>query len=92
MGIQGAEASIFTHQNHSAASKPSSSAGSSPKIVKDSEDKGVDDEITQTKYNIGIGKVHLLLWLKERSKGFLVHTACVMMLDEVSFPVPLVDD
>ncbi|XP_026416650.1 heat shock 70 kDa protein-like [Papaver somniferum] len=40
MGIQGAEASIYTHQNYSAASKPSSSAGSSPKIVKDSEDKG----------------------------------------------------
>ncbi|RZC76149.1 hypothetical protein C5167_002042 [Papaver somniferum] len=55
MGIQGAEASIYTHQNHSAASKPSTT-GSSPKIIKDSEDKGVDDEIIQTKRNIGIGK------------------------------------
>ncbi|KAI3860448.1 hypothetical protein MKX03_010886 [Papaver bracteatum] len=53
---QGAEASIFSHQNHSAASKPSSSAGSSPKVVKDSEDKDVDDEINQMKRNIGIGK------------------------------------
>ncbi|KAI3881716.1 hypothetical protein MKW92_031984 [Papaver armeniacum] len=51
MGIQGAEASIFSHQNHSA-----SSAGSSPKVVKDSEDKDVEDEINQTKRNIGIGK------------------------------------
>ncbi|KAI3882678.1 hypothetical protein MKX03_031538 [Papaver bracteatum] len=57
MGIQGAEASIYTHQNHSAASKPSSSAGSSPKVVKDSEDNGVDDEINQTKRNIGFGKI-----------------------------------
>lgn len=56
MGIQGAEASIYTHQNHSAASKPSSSAGSSPKMVKDSEDKGVDDEINQKIRNVGIGK------------------------------------
>ncbi|KAI3839027.1 hypothetical protein MKX03_020245 [Papaver bracteatum] len=56
MGIQGAKASIYTHQNHSATSKPSSSARSSPKIVKDSEDKGVDDEITKTKHNISIGK------------------------------------
>ncbi|KAI3881709.1 hypothetical protein MKW92_031977 [Papaver armeniacum] len=56
MGIQGAEASIFSHQNRSTASKPSSSAGSSPKVVKDSEDKDVDDEINQRKRNIGIGK------------------------------------
>ncbi|KAI3858371.1 hypothetical protein MKW92_013053 [Papaver armeniacum] len=33
-----------------------SSAGSSPKVVKDSEDKDVDDEINQRKRNIGIGK------------------------------------
>ncbi|KAI3881718.1 hypothetical protein MKW92_031986 [Papaver armeniacum] len=45
MGIQGAEASIFSHQKHSATSKPS-----------DSEDKDVDDETNQTKHNIGIGK------------------------------------
>ncbi|KAI3902157.1 hypothetical protein MKW92_008566 [Papaver armeniacum] len=44
MGIQGAEASIFSHQNHSARSKPSN------------EDKDVDDEINQRKRNIGIGK------------------------------------
>ncbi|KAI3893862.1 hypothetical protein MKX03_025194 [Papaver bracteatum] len=54
--LEGAEASIFTHQNHSAARKPSVT-GSSPKVVKDSEDNGVDDEINQTKRNIGIGKV-----------------------------------
>ncbi|KAI3909073.1 hypothetical protein MKW98_011434 [Papaver atlanticum] len=78
----GAEASIYTHQNHSAASKLSSSAGSSPKIVKDSEDKGVDDEITQKKHNIGIGKVHLLLWLKERSfvqRALICYTMSVLV-------------
>ncbi|KAI3895484.1 hypothetical protein MKX03_035451 [Papaver bracteatum] len=42
------EASIYTHEKNS--------AGSSPKIVKDSEHKGVNDEIIQTKRNIGIGK------------------------------------
>ncbi|KAI3850074.1 hypothetical protein MKW92_005605 [Papaver armeniacum] len=63
MGIQGAEASIFSHQNHSAASKPSSPAGSSPKVVKDSEDKDVDDEINQTKRNIEIGKVSMFYGL-----------------------------
>ncbi|KAI3894954.1 hypothetical protein MKX03_016369 [Papaver bracteatum] len=53
MGIQ---ESLDRHQNHSAASKPSSSAGSLPKVVKDSEENGVDDEINQTKRNSGIGK------------------------------------
>ncbi|KAI3977516.1 hypothetical protein MKX01_000429, partial [Papaver californicum] len=56
MKNQGAEASINTQHNHSAVSKPFSSAGSSPKIVKDGEEKGVDDEIIQSNRNTIIGK------------------------------------
>ncbi|KAI3894350.1 hypothetical protein MKW92_026967 [Papaver armeniacum] len=72
MGIQGAEASIFSHQNHSAASKLSSSAGSSPKVVKDSEDKDVDNEINQTKRNIGIGKGKSCIMCLETSGSSIV--------------------
>ncbi|KAI3981014.1 hypothetical protein MKX01_012169 [Papaver californicum] len=54
------EASINTQHNHSAGSKPSSPAGSSPKIVKDGEEKGIDDEIIQSNRNIDIGKSPLV--------------------------------
>ncbi|KAI3889014.1 hypothetical protein MKX03_012447, partial [Papaver bracteatum] len=74
IGIQGAEASIFSHQNHSAASKPSSSAGSSPKVVKDGEDKDVDDEINQTKRNIEIGKGKSFIMFLETSGSSIAVT------------------
>ncbi|KAI3849104.1 hypothetical protein MKW98_029029, partial [Papaver atlanticum] len=88
MGIQGAKSLIYTHQNHSAASKPSSSDGSSQKIVKDSEDTSVDDEIIQTKRNIGIEKSYDMLHNVRIGKGNVCVLVEVALKPSFCLPFP----